>query len=158
MIKVSYLKRLLRVEEVEAHCDIPCGLYDPITAKIAAQTVLKMASRIQALTPPTGAEDHVAYHNTVSRYIAVKEQHAELVKHEVDVLWHDYFKPEHLAKYPDLHTIVWETTKLASTSKQSVDVDAARRLVESVDKIAEIFWATKGVTYSDPVADVRYGS
>ena len=158
MIKVTYLKRLLRVEEVEAHCDIPCGIYDPITAKIAAQTVLKMASRIQALTPPTVAGDHVAYHNTVSRYIAVKEQHAELLKHEVDVLWHDYFKPEHLAKYPDLHTIVWETTKLASTNKQSVDVDAARRLVESVDKIAEIFWATKGVTYSDPVADVRYGS
>ena len=158
MIKVSYLKRLVRVEEVEAHCDIPCGIYDPITSKIAAQTVLKMASRIQALTPPTDAEDHVAYHNTVSRYIAVKEQHAELVKHEVDVLWHDYFKPEHLAKYPDLHTIVWETTKLASTNKQSVDVDAARHLVESVDKIAEIFWATKGVTYSDPVADIRYGS
>jgi nickel superoxide dismutase len=89
--------------------------------------------------------------------VAVKEQHAELVKHEVDVLWHDYFKPEHLEKHPDLHTTVWETTKLASTNKQEVDMDAASKLVASVDKIAEIFWATKGVEYSDPNAKVRFG-
>ena len=63
--------------------------------------------------------------------LAVKEQHAELVKHEVDVLWHDYFKPEHLEKYPDLHNSVWETTKLASTNKQTVDLDAAKSLVAS---------------------------
>jgi nickel superoxide dismutase len=148
------------VQEAHAHCDIPCGIYDPVTAKIAAQTVQKMVMRIQALSYPQGGTEaeHTTYRNSLGRYIAVKEQHAELVKHEVDILWHDYFKPEHLAKYPDLHTNVWETTKLASTNKQGVDADAAQRLVASVDKIAETFWASKGVTYSDPNAAVRFGS
>ena len=148
------------MHEAQAHCDIPCGIYDPISAKIAAQTVLKMVMRIQALDYPQGGthEQYTDNRNTFGRYVTVKEQHADLVKHEVDILWHDYFKPEHLDKYPDLHTTIWETTKLASANKQSVDLDAAKRLVESVDKIAETFWATKGVTYSDAVADVRFGT
>ena len=154
------LRRRLTVQEAHAHCDIPCGIYDPIGAKIAAQTVLKMVMRIQALEYPQSGthEQHSANRNTFSRYVTVKEQHADLVKHEVDILWHDYFKPEHLEKHPDLHTTVWETTKLASANKQGVDLDAAKRLVESVDKIAETFWATKGVTYNDAVADVRFGT
>ena len=153
------LKRLiakrLPLYEAEAHCDIPCGIYDPIAAKIAAQTVLKMVMRIQSLGDP-GAS--VAALNSASRYVTVKEEHAELTKHELDILWHDYFKPEHLEKYPDLHTTFWNATKLASANKQGVDLDAAKSLVDSVDKIAEIFWGTKGVEYSDPVAEVRFGT
>ena len=159
-MKMSAIKELFRVTDVQAHCDIPCGIYDPVTAKIAAQTVQKMVMRIDALEYPEsgGHAEHTAHRNTLGRYIAVKEEHAELVKHEVDVLWHDYFKPEHLEKYPDLHTSVWETTKLASTNKQNVDMDAAKKLVASVDKVAEIFWATKGVEYNDSVAEVRFGT
>lgn len=151
--------RLQPFREAHSHCDIPCGIYDPISAKIAAQTVLKMVVRIQALDHPTGEdhEGHISYRNSLGRYIAVKEQHAELVKHEVDILWHDYFKPEHLEKYADLHNTVWETTKLASANKQGVDLDSARSLVDSVDKIAEIFWATKGIDYKDANAEVRFG-
>jgi nickel superoxide dismutase len=154
------LGRWLPVQVAYAHCDIPCGIYDPIGAKIAAQTVLKMVMRIQALDYPQSGthEEYSTYRNTFGRYVTVKEQHAELVKHEIDILWHDYFKPEHLDKYPDLHTAVWETTKLASANKQTVDLDAAKRLVDSVDKIAETFWATKGVTYNDAVTDVRFGT
>ncbi len=160
MKRFPQLARLLPVRVAKAHCDIPCGIYDPISAKIAAQTVLKMVMRIEALAyPEHGTEEqHAAHGNTFGRYVAVKEQHADLVKHEVDILWHDYFKPEHLEKYPDLHTTVWETTKLASSNKQNVDLDSAKSLVESVDKVAEIFWATKGVTYSDPVAETRFGA
>ena len=153
------LKRLiakrLPLYEAQAHCDIPCGIYDPIAAKIAAQTVLKMVMRIQSLDDP-GAS--AAALNSASRYVTVKEEHAELTKHELDILWHDYFKPEHLEKYPDLHTTFWNATKLASANKQGVDLDAAKSLVDSVDKIAEIFWATKGVDYSDPNAAVRFGT
>ena len=154
------LRRLLPVQVAHAHCDIPCGIYDPIAAKIAAQTVLKMVMRIQALDYPQGGtqEELSAYRNTFGRYVAVKEQHAELVKQEINILGIDYFKPEHLEKYPDLPTTMWETGKLASTNKQTVDLDAAKRLVDSVDKIAEIFWATKGVTYNDAVADARFGT
>ena len=161
-MKLQYLlDRLLPLREAQAHCDIPCGIYDPVGAKIAAQTVQKMVLRIQAMdtpSPDAGADERTAYSNSMSRYVAVKEQHAELTKHEIDLLWHDYFKPEHLEKYPDLHTKVWEATKLASTNKQGVDMDAAQRLVASVDEIATIFWATKGVDYKDPNADVRFGT
>ena len=138
--------RLQPFREAHSHCDIPCGIYDPISAKIAAQTVLKMVVRIQALDYPTGEdqEDHISYRNSLGRYIA-------------DILWHDYFKPEHLEKYADLHNTVWETTKLASANKQGVDLDSARSLVGSEDKIAEIFWATKGIDYKDANAEVRFG-
>jgi nickel superoxide dismutase len=159
-MKLVTLRRWLPVREAHAHCDIPCGIYDPVSAKIAAQTVLKMVMRIQALEYPKDGSDeqYTAYRNSIGRYITVKEQHADLVKHEVDILWHDYFKPEHLDKYPDLHTMVWETTKLASANKQNVDLDSAKQLVASVDKVAETFWATKGVEYSDTNADVRFGT
>ena len=152
------VRRWWPIREAAAHCDIPCGIYDPVAAKIAAQTVLKMVMRIQAADAPGSDAGGAAHQNTVSRYITVKEEHADLVKKELDILWHDYFRPDHLETYPDLHTTVWQANKLASSNKQSVDLDAARQLVDSVDKIAEIFWATKGVEYSDPVAAVRFGT
>ena len=155
------VNRVFPARVAHAHCDIPCGIYDPISAKIAAQTVLKMVARIQAMQLPgdnASADEVATYANTVSRYVAVKEEHAELCKKELDILWHDYFRPDHLEKYPDLHGTVWQANKLASRNKQNVDAAAAKELVGTVDKIAEIFWATKNVTYKDEVADVRYGS
>jgi nickel superoxide dismutase len=151
---IETLKRFLPIREVHAHCDIPCGIYDPITAKIAAQTVLKMVMRIEA----QGGDMSPAAANSFSRYVAVKEEHAELCKHDLDVLWHDYFKPEHLEKYPDLHETIWNATKLASSNKQGVDKAAAESLVAAVDEIATIFWATKGVEYADTNASVRFGT
>ena len=156
------LNRVFPADVALAHCDIPCGIYDPISAKIAAQTVAKMVMRIQALEVPVpdqaGAEAVQAYVNTVGRYVKVKEEHAELCKKELDILWHDYFRPDHLEKYPDLHTTVWQANKLASRNKQNVDKAAADELVSTVDKIAEIFWATKNVTYKDEVSQVRFGT
>ncbi len=152
---IQTLKRLMTTREVHAHCDIPCGIYDPIAAKIAAQTVLKMVVRIQAMD----ADDmSIEGGNSFSRYVVVKEEHAELCKRELNILSNDYFKPEHLEAHPDLPMKVWNATKLASTNKQGVDREAAENLVAAVDEIATIFWATKGVEYSDPVAEVRFGT
>ncbi len=151
----------LKVSTAHAHCDIPCGIYDPIAAKIAAQTVQKMVLRIQALAMPDPSADPgavQAYVNTVSRYVAVKEEHAELCKHELRILWADYFRPEHVEAHADLHTTFWNAEKLAGRNKQNVDMAAAEELVATVDRISEIFWATKKVTYSDPNASVRYGT
>ena len=153
--------RWLRIQKGEAHCDIPCGIYDPIAAKIAAQTIQKMVLRIGALEKPAANADAKAwatYNNTLSRYVAVKEEHAEICKREVRVIWSDYFRPEHLQKYPDLHKTVWETEKLAGRNKQTVDMDAARQLVDSVDRFSQVFWETKNVNYSDPNAAARYGT
>tara|TARA_B110000014_G_C19810317_1_gene420712 strand:+ start:74 stop:538 length:465 start_codon:yes stop_codon:yes gene_type:complete len=154
---MKFLKSILKPADIYAHCDIPCGIYDPISAKIAAQTVLKMAVRLEALDL-SGGVTKVEQPNGVARLIRVKEDHAEIVRNELDILWHDYFKPEHLEKYPDLHEVFWNAAKLASTCKQTVSSESATDLVNSVDKIATIFWETKGVSYSDPNAEVRFGS
>ena len=157
----SVLRSLWPVYEAEAHCDIPCGIYDPISAKIGAQTVLKMVMRLEAMEPPSpssSADERRTSFNTANRYIVVKEEHAQLVKKELDILWHDYFRPDHLEKYPDLHNMFWTAAKLAGKNKQSVDLEAAKLLVGCVDTFAEIVLATKGVTYSDHNADVRFGT
>ncbi|GIS64947.1 MAG: superoxide dismutase, Ni [Chloroflexota bacterium] len=133
--------------DVHAHCDVPCGIYDPISAKIAAQTVLKMAF---GLRQPIFHKVGYSVPNSVARYIAVKEEHAQGVKSELNILWSDYFKPEHLADYPNLHELFWNANKLAGANKQGVSSSSAKELVEAVDEIAKIFWATKGVDYSDP--------
>ena len=149
------LQKCIPVRFAEAHCDIPCGIYDPISAKIAAQTVLKMAVRIEAVEWPP---KDISTPNSMARYVVVKEEHAQLVKSELNTLWSDYFKPEHLEKYPELHELVWKANKLAGANKQNVSSESARQLVEAVDDIANIFWATKGVEYNDNVSSIRFGT
>jgi nickel superoxide dismutase len=152
---------LLKAQRAQAHCDIPCGIYDPITAKIAAQTAQKMVARIQALEVPAAnatPEARRVYASTLARYVAVKEEHAEICKKELRILWADYFRPEHVTKYPSLHTDFWNAQKLAGRNKQQVDLDAAKQLVDSVDKIAATFWETKNIKYADANATVRYGT
>ena len=143
----ALLNRLFPTEEAHAHCDIPCGIYDPHLAQIAAQTVVRMNQLIEGLGEPGGSKkEHDAFVNSMSRYIRVKEEHAELCKHEVRIIWGDYFKPEHLEKYPDLHSTVWNIMKLASKNRQEVNMQAAQDLLAEAQKFAEIFWASKGVS------------
>lgn len=146
----------LKVERAHAHCDIPCGIYDPIAAKIAAQTVQKMVLRIQALEPPD-ASTRQAFISTMGRYVRVKEEHAEIVKNELTILWADYGWPNLPAGF-DLHGSFNQALKLAGRCKQNVDMAACEELVATVDTISTAFWATKNVTYSDPNAAARYGS
>jgi len=141
---MSALTRWLAPKTVaRAHCDIPCGIYDPHGAEIAARTVARMVELIGQLPSDPSTAPSVADRNKFVRYVAVKEQHAELVKREVQVIWSDYFKPEHLAANPDLHTTVWDILKLAGKNKQSVDAEAAAQLEAAVKSFGEMFWATK---------------
>jgi nickel superoxide dismutase len=143
----------------QAHCDIPCGIYDPVSAKIAAQTVQKMVLRIQALEAP-GMDDAAGmqeYANKLSRYIQAKEDHAEICKHELGVLWADYAWPNLPAGF-DLHGTFNAALKLAGRCKQNVDMEACEQLVATIDTVASAFWATKNVEYSDPHAAARYGA
>ena len=148
---------LFQIETAHAHCDIPCGIYDPISAKIAAQTVLKMTVRMEAIDLSGGVKE-VGQPNGIARLIHVKEEHAQQVKNELNILWSDYFKPEHLEKYPNLHDLFWNANKLAGTNKQGVSSDSAKKLIEIVDEISKIFWSTKGVDYQDTLSDVRFGA
>ncbi|MFQ5880577.1 MAG: superoxide dismutase, Ni, partial [Dehalococcoidia bacterium] len=100
------LNRVLPAEEGYAHCDIPCGIYDPHGAQLAAQTVIRMLQLMENLPKPganASKEETEAYENSLGRYVTVKEQHAELCKRELLILWGDYFKPQHLQQFSDLH-------------------------------------------------------
>jgi nickel superoxide dismutase len=134
------LDRMRAPETAHAHCDIPCGIYDPHLMQIAALTVVRMNQLIEGL----GADAAKARAN-LSRYIQVKEEYAELVKREARVIWGDYFKPEHLEKHPDLHQVTWDIMKLAGQNKQEMDSRAAQELLAATQRFAEIFWDTKGV-------------
>ena len=120
---------------VSAHCDLPCGVYDPAQARIEAESVKAIAEKYQANTDPEFR----------TRAILIKEQRAELVKHHLWVLWTDYFKPPHLEAYPQLHQLFWDATKLAGAAggKGTVDASQADALLAKIDEIAKIFWETK---------------
>jgi len=133
---------------VHAHCDIPCGIYDPHIAQMAAHTVIRMVNLINELKSPgenPTFEQRKEIMHKINRYTAVKEEHAELCKKEIRILWGDYFKPEHVEKYPELHEFVWKVMKLASKARQEINSQASEELLETVNKIAEIFWETKGL-------------
>jgi nickel superoxide dismutase len=130
------LARLLRPKHVaSAHCDLPCGVYDPAQARIEAESVKAIMEKYE------GSEDPVFR----TRALIIKEQRAELVKHHLWVLWTDYFKPPHLEQYPQLHQLFWEATKLAgaAAAKGTVDSGKADELLGKIDEISKIFWETK---------------
>ena len=128
------LTRLLEPKTVaHAHCDLPCGVYDPAQARIEAESVKAIAEKYQQNTDPEFR----------TRCIIIKEQRSELVKHHLWVLWTDYFKPEHLEKYPQLHDIFWKATKKAGEVKKTTDVKVADDLLAQIAEIDKIFWATK---------------
>ena len=144
---MRFLKRLLGILPLRyayAHCDVPCGIYDPKTAQIAAATVLVMVQKINALDGSGDAKNSkLNYKNSLMRMIWTKEEHARICKEELLILWTDYFKPEHLEKFPDLHDTIWNVAKLCSQNKQTVSEDLARQLISDVDKIADIFQQSK---------------
>ncbi len=134
--------------KVHAHCDGPCGVYDPASARVAAEAVLSMTKKLNDLAPPanTNSDDWASYSNTFSRYVAVKEEQAKETKKEILILWTDYFKPVHLETFPDLHDTIWKAAKLCSACKVSIDLEQAEELMSYVEKIHTIFWQSKGRT------------
>jgi superoxide dismutase, Ni len=132
-------------ETVEAHCDAPCGVYDPASARISAEAALSMTKKILDLKAPdsSDAKATAAYHNTLTRYIVVKEQQAHIAKEELLVLWTDYFKPAHLEKFPNLHETFWKAAKLCSAVKVEISLEHATELMDAIKEIHEMFWSSK---------------
>jgi nickel superoxide dismutase len=125
-MKLSFIK------PVYAHCDLPCGVYDPAQAQIEARSVHEIMKKYE------GLDDQ-----NKTRAIFIKEERAELVKHHLAVLWADYFKPEHLEKYPELHDMFWKAMKQASECKHHVDEKLSQDLLDQIEAISKIFWETK---------------
>ncbi len=135
----------LPAKSVHAHCDGPCGVYDPASARVAAEAVLSMTKKLISLTPAGNDQASIAsYNNTFSRFVAIKEEEAQKTKKELIILWTDYFKPEHLSTYPDLHETFWKAAKLCSACKVSIDQGKAEELLGAVQKIHTMFWSSKG--------------
>ena len=123
MLNNDRIKNLFKNElDAYAHCDIPCGIYDPNDAIQAAKTVVRMTELMEGLDVSGGPSPSLA--NSMMRYVYAKEIHAKKAKDDVLVLWTDYFKPEHLERYPDLHEKVWNACKLGSFVKVNVDLDS----------------------------------
>ena len=128
------LRALAPRATARAHCDIPCGVYDPQQARIEAESCYRIIEK---------------YHDSSDelfrqRCVHVKEERAELAKHHIDVMWHDYFKPEHVEKFPDLHDVCWKAAKQASLVKRSLDKDEAQKLLDLIDKIDHMWRETGG--------------
>ena len=126
---------------VHAHCDLPCGVYDPAQARIEAESVSKIQEKFQDAEnqkkPSETTEDFK------TRCIAIKEERANLVKEHLWVLWTDYFKPAHVEKYPQLHELFWNATKEAGNAKKSNDPAQGQKLLDLIGEIDTIFWETK---------------
>ena len=118
---------------VRAHCDLPCGVYDPAQARIEAESVKACQEKYQ------GSDDA----EFKARAVAIKEERATMVKEHLWVLWTDYFKPEHVEKYPQLHELFWNATKEAGLAKKAQDPAQGQKLLDSIDEVAKVFWETK---------------
>lgn len=132
----ALLRKLDHVQEpatARAHCDLPCGVYNPAQARIEAESVHEIQKKYQDATEEEFKQ----------RAIQIKEERADLVKHHLWVLWTDYFKPHHLEAHPDVHEKFWQATKSAGEAKKSTDPAQGQKLLDQVDELAEIFWETK---------------
>lgn len=129
------LRDMFQITEVSAHCDLPCGVYDPAQARIEAESVLAIIKKVADNDDP----------DFRTRAVLIKEQRSQLVKEHLWVLWTDYFKPPHFEKYPNLHTLFNEATKLAGASgtKGEFDQAQAEELLAKIAEIDKIFWETK---------------
>jgi len=130
---ISFIAKLLPTQIAFAHCDLPCGVYDPAQARIEAESIMKILEKYADLH-----EEEQKW-----RAVFIKEQRAELVKHHLWVLWTDYFKPEHLEKFPNLHDLFWRATKAAGQVKKSVDPKDGQKLLDLIAEVTDVFNATK---------------
>jgi len=130
---LSLTDRMSAPALAHAHCDLPCGVYDPAQARIEAEAVKSIQQKFQESDDPIFK----------GRAVRIKEDRAEMLKHHLWVLWTDYFKPEHLEKYPNLHDTFWQATKMAGEAKKTEDPAQGQKLLDAVADIEKIFWETK---------------
>jgi nickel superoxide dismutase len=130
---LALIDRVSAPTAAHAHCDLPCGVYDPAQARIEAESV-------KATMEKSNASDDESFK---VRAAIIKEERSELVKHHLWVLWTDYFKPEHAERFPDLHSMFWKATKTAGECKKTNDVAVADRLLAEIAAIDAMFWESK---------------
>ncbi|MEK7573404.1 MAG: superoxide dismutase, Ni [Patescibacteria group bacterium] len=147
-MKIAYrlLSRFLPTNIALAHCDIPCGIYDPHGAQMAAHTVLRMTNMLDELKPSREEpefEERKKIISQISRLTRVKEKHGEMIEEELGTLENDYFKKEHYKKFPELKKLIEEAVELSIKTRQNIDAKACEEMLKKTMQIAEIFYKTK---------------
>lgn len=141
-MKFASFLNSLSIKTAYAHCDIPCGIYDPHSAQMAAHTIIRMTQFLDEVK----RDDETKAEHDIARVTHVKEEHSNLLEDELFTLRHDYFKEEHLKEYPSLTDLFQKALNLNSKSRQNIDMASAKELLEIVLQISEVFFKTKGVT------------
>ncbi|MCV6621258.1 superoxide dismutase, Ni [uncultured Pseudoteredinibacter sp.] len=135
------------IPSASAHCDIPCGIYDPAIAQIAALTAIRMIDQINELAAK--GELSLADQAKLGRLVAEKESHCNKAKEEIRIIWGDYFKAPQFEKFPGTHELAHNIMLQGSKVRQHIDRDMAVEFLNLINEFAENFWATKGVeTYT----------
>jgi nickel superoxide dismutase len=138
----STIDKLVNLPSANAHCDIPCKIYDPAIALIAAASVVRL---MDIMKEASEEEPSLQVQNTIARCVFRKEEEAEKVKQEVRVIWGDYFKDPHMKEFPEIHGLTHQIMMKASACKQEINRSDGEDLSELVNKFAEIFWKTKEI-------------
>lgn len=140
------LKTLLNLiphETAYAHCDIPCGIYDAHQAQLAAHTIIRMTDLLGQIK----REDELKAEHDVSRVTHVKEEHSNILEHELETLEKDYFKEELLEKFPEVKDLFNQASKLGTKARTGIDMESSKELLEVVMKIAETFYDSKDLDH-----------
>ncbi len=140
-ILLSIISKILPAKIAYAHCDIPCGIYDPHAAQVGAHTVIRMTQLLSELK----REGETKAEHDISRITHVKEDHGSLIEDELGTLENDYFKEEHFTKFPELKELIANAVKLSIKTRQAIDMASAEQLLETILKISEIFYKTKNL-------------
>jgi nickel superoxide dismutase len=139
---LRFLLRFVLIEKIAyAHCDIPCGIYDPYLAQRAAHTVIRMTQLLSEIKQ----DDDLKSDHDIARMTLVKEEHSNILEEELDTLRNDYFKEEHYKKYPNLNGLFIQVLKFAAHARQNIDMKASQDSLAGVQEISEIFFKTKNV-------------
>ena len=133
---------MLKIPVAHAHCDIPCKIYDPMIAQVSALSVARL---VDLILEQDAANRSLEAENQFARLVAEKEVQAKIVKHEITVIWGDYFKSPQIEAHPEVHALVHSIMMASSKCKQNVNREDANKLVELVNQFADTFWSTKGI-------------
>ena len=130
------------LKSVQAHCDIPCKIYDPAVAQIAALSLIRLLDLIAELK---STEYSLESEGTIARLVLEKEEQARIVKQEINIIWGDYFKEPQIKTCPTIHELVHSIMQAGSKCKQEFDPENGIKLLDLVNNFASVFWETKAV-------------
>ena len=130
------------LKSVQAHCDIPCKIYDPAVAQIAALSLIRLLDLIAEVE---STEYSLESEGTIARLVLEKEEQARIVKQEINIIWGDYFKEPQIKICPTIHELVHSIMQAGSKCKQEFDPENGIKLLDLVNNFASVFWETKAV-------------